>query len=159
MEIWTPERQALARAEAKSWLGTPHKDRLNIKGVGVDCINFVYEVLIAAGVLERALLGGYDTIVGLHEVTHKLKNAFKACAKLDEFPIDDPQFGDVVIFQEGKFSAHSGIYLDGMIYHALAGGVVTASLYAEWRRRLDSLLRFTETGLQAEPSEAARLMK
>ena len=156
-EIWTPERQAVARAEANSWLGTSHHNRLKIKGVGVDCIQFVYEVLIVAGILERAELGGYATTVGLHETTHKMKKAFKFCAQVRELAPNDPQFGDVVAFKEGKFSAHTGLIIDGRIFHALSGGVVTASNYVEWSRHIDCFLRFESTGLIGDPMTAAQM--
>jgi cell wall-associated NlpC family hydrolase len=156
-EIWTPDRIAIARAEAESWLGTRHHNRLAIKGVGVDCIKFVYEVLIAAGILERAELGGYATTIGLHETTHKLKRAFKSCARVLEVPPVDPQFGDIVVFKEGKFSAHTGIVIDGRIFHALSNNVVTASNFVEWGRHLDCFLRVESIGLIGDPMAAAQI--
>jgi cell wall-associated NlpC family hydrolase len=156
-QIWTNERKQIARTEAQRWIGTPHRDRIAIVGVGIDCINFVYEVLIAAEILERRTIGGYNTRIGYLEKTEKLKRAFKHCAHVKELPPGDPQFGDIVIFSEGKFSAHSGIVIDGSIWHSLAQRTVTMSTFEEWQKHIDCLLRITEIGLKNEPMEGAKL--
>lgn len=156
-DIWTPERQKIARETARKWRGTPHRDRVATVGMGIDCINFVYEVLIDAGILERREIGFYNTRVGLHETTEKMKRAFKMCARCEEHSPDDPQFGDIAIFKEGKFSAHSAIVIDGSLWQSLSQRTVLESHYAAFQRHIDCLLRITECGLIGEPSEAAKL--
>lgn len=156
-EVWNDETRNLARTEAQRWLGTPHRDRIARVGVGIDCINFVYEVLAAAGVAERKELGSYDTNVGLHEAVYKLKRAVLTCLDCEEMPPNDPQFGDIVIFKEGAFSGHAGIIIDSDVWHALAGRCVTRSLYGDWQRKVECLLRIKSLGLKGEPAEAAKL--
>ena len=155
--IWTPERIAAAQTEAHRWHGTPHRDRMALPGIGIDCINYVYEILIAAQILERAPLGYYNTRVGLHDGNDRLKRAFKECATVLEQPASDPQFGDIVIFKTGAFSGHCGIVLTGGdIWHSLAGRTVTRSNFAEWIPKIDCLLRIEQEGLIGVPMEAAK---
>lgn len=151
--VWTEERMHLGRREAARWIGTPHRDRLARIGVGIDCINYVYAILIAAGVVEWKEIGGYNTSVGFKETTHRMKNAFKACVQCVEIqPTEPVQFGDVIVFKEGRFAAHGGFYADGKIWHALARRTVTANVFGEWLPLVDCFLRITAIGLIGEPS-------
>lgn len=155
--IWTTERQAIARKEAARWIGTPHRDRLAKLGIGIDCINYVNEILIATEIVPRAPIGHYNTIIGLHEPSDRLKRAIKLCVECDDYPATTaPEFGDIVIFKTGKFSGHCGIIIDGAICHSLANRTVTQSLFAEWQHEIDCFLRIKAIGLIGEPHIAGK---
>lgn len=156
--IWTPERQAIARIEAQRWVGTPHRDRIAKLGIGIDCINYVYEILIAAGIVDRQPLGYYNTRVGLHDASDRLKRALTQCLRVEELAPVGREFGDIVVFQTGEFSGHCGIIIDGDIWHALANRTVTRSQFNEWASKVACLLRITAEGLTGVPSEASKLI-
>ncbi len=155
--LWTPERRELALACLRSWHGVPHRDRIAVPGVGIDCIQLVIQVHIAAGLIPPTVVSGYDVQAGMFKQTDRLKNAIKSCADVVEADPDQPQFGDVVIFKTGTRSGHVGFYTSNELWHALAGRCVTVSRYSLWRREVDSLLRLQAAGYTGDPNAASKL--
>ncbi len=139
----------LARAECARWAGTPHRNRIAVVGQGVDCLRFVFEVLIAAGVLPRFTLPRYDERLGIL----REKNVMEAlilthCHATVE---TEPAFGDVVIFKCGAQSNHAGIIIDGECWHVPGRSRVGTEEWANVRKVTQSLLRLTATGFRESP--------
>lgn len=152
--IWTPERIALARAELASWKGVAHRDRVAVRGVAIDCINLVKEVLIAAGIIPRLPLPTYSTQDGQFTVSDALKNSLMAALYCEEVPVSEMTFGDIAVFRTGQRSGHAGFCAPPHIWHALARQCVTESDIKLWRRDIQTLIRLTGEGFKLSPVEA-----
>lgn len=153
MSIWTPERQAAAMKEAREWHGTPHFDRMAMKGVGVDCVNFVCAILRAAGICEPFNMPGYSTTTGLGRSENIIERILLRCFHGEVIgEREEIVFGDIVIFTVGRQSNHVGIFLDGMIWHSMAAHLVEPMPIEQ--RTFDvmqSVVRLTGTGLKERP--------
>lgn len=157
--IWTDERKALARASVAKWLGTPHRPRMATPGVGVDCAALVFEIMIDSGICERMELGAYMHGSGLFTASYEQKQIFVESFFMSEYPPEEMEFGDIVIFREGWFSAHCAIVIDSHIVHAMSDRLVTKSNVAEWKKRFAAMLRFEEIGFREEPTAVIQRMK
>lgn len=155
MDLWTAERQDTARTEAASWAGTPHKNRVCVKGQGVDCLRFVFEVLIVAGVVDRFSLPAYKEALGILRQTNVMEPLIlEHChaGRVEVTAAAVPQFGDVVIFSCGEQSNHTGIVLDnGQVWHVPGRGRCGPDEWVNIRKRLQSLIRFTAAGFTKSP--------
>lgn len=156
-ELWTQPRQAMALDSAHRWQGTPHRNRVAIPGVGVDCIHFVYEVLIDAGLLERKALGTYDVDDGLYVKSDRLTRGIEFCLHTERITPTALEFGDILVFKNGNRSAHVGILLGNDVWHAFYGHGVLNSDLKIWRREIDVALRLTKTGFRGDPAKAKQL--
>ncbi len=151
-EVWTPERQEKARKAVHSWAGTPHKNRLRVKGLGVDCVNFMHAVLIEAEVVEFSRLPFYDERLGALRKTNLIEGIILAHVTATVHPPEDPQFGDLVICKCGRQTNHVGVIIDGEVWHCPFGsGVGPESWDDRWRSRTQSLVRITKPGYTKSP--------
>lgn len=151
--IWTIEAKEKARTACREWQGTPHRNRVALKGEGVDCVKFVIEVLVAAGIMTRPALPRYDERLGLlrkHNVIEDILCHYLH-AEAHE-PADCPAWGDVVICTVGQQSNHVGIIVDGMVWHCPGRGAVGPEGWEDWKPKTQSLVRIRETGYRAEPT-------
>lgn len=148
--IWTAERKQMAQASLDAWQGTPHRDRIAIRGVGVDCIHLVQAVLFDAGIIPAAKLPWYDLTAGMTEECTALKRAMVDCLFVEEVSKDAPAFGDIAIFKTGRRSGHCGFVVPDFLWHSLAQRCVTRSNYDQWLPRLDCLLRITGDGFRRD---------
>lgn len=154
MTVWTPERQALAIAEAESWRGTKHAHRIASRGRGIDCIRYVVRILVASGVVEPTAVPTYPLAWGYASAENKIGNAFLACCDAVRIPVDDwqPAFGDVCIWKSGQNSNHCGIFLDGSIWHVSTNSPAAPAPLETTRRRLQEAIRLESSGWTREPS-------
>ena len=121
----TSTQQTAALAEARRWLGTPHRNRMAKPGVGVDCLGFVRAILVATGTLPPFEFPFYDPSWGLGRASNIMERVLKLCTNVEIFPANHaPAFGDLIIFAVGRQSNHVGIFLDGAIWHVRTNGVV-----------------------------------
>lgn len=157
IEIWTAERKAIAQATCDKWHGTKHRNRMCQVGVGVDCIQFVNEVLADAGIIERTSFGSYDVTDGTHNVSLRLSKAISFALDVESVAIPSVQFGDLAIFRTGTRSGHVGFCAENVIWHSLAGQCVTKSLFNLWRHEIEFLYRIKSLGLKNSPQIAAKL--
>lgn len=153
MNIWTPERRALALKSVEKWRGTPHRDRMAVVGVGVDCIHFVAAVLWESGIIPQFEFPGYNPAEGLHERSERLAGGLARCLYAAQTDKAAPQFGDVAVFKTGRVSGHCGFVLGDTIAHALAHQSVVITNYRVWRPAINFLFRVEATGLRMKPSE------
>lgn len=156
-EIWTAERKALAVASCEKWHGTKHRNRMCQVGVGVDCIQFVKEVLADSGIIEPVAFGSYDVNDGTHNVSLRLSKAISFALDVESVPLEKVAFGDLAIFRTGTRSGHVGFCAGNAIWHALAGQCVTRSQFNLWRHEIEFLYRIKTLGLKNSPTIAAKL--
>ena len=155
MMIWTPEAQDAARAECRRWAGTPHKNRIAVPLQGIDCIRFVFEVVIAAGVLTRFDLPAYKESLGILRTSNVMETLMREYAFSEALSASRdgvPDFGDVAIFQCGAQSNHAGIVIDGAVWHVPGKGRVGPEAWVNVAPKLQSLMRFTATGFRQDPA-------
>ena len=97
-------------AEAESWLGTPFHHEARVKGVGVDCGNFVYAVYNAVFPGFPPLPKNYPEDWSLHESTPEY---FLDYLKPHATEISNPKPGDLILWQFGRKFGHATIYTGG----------------------------------------------
>lgn len=142
----------LIKEEILSWLGTPWKHGIALKGFGADCIQFVVAV---AKTLEW-LPGDFKTIKykrdwALHNSYSVLEEELAKVAKqinIDGDAIDWNNLdsilktGDVLTFVFGKCASHSGIYLEnGIMMHCYVEDKVRMDWVKKYRHRFGTAWR------------------
>ncbi len=151
--IWTPERQAAARASCAKWAGTPHQNRLALPGEGIDCVRFVSEILKDAGIIDEARLPFYDERLGALRERNVIEDILTAYLHAEPLPPDAPvEFGDLVVCQCGRQTNHVGIIIDGAMWHVPGRGRCGPASWENWWRRAQSLVRITGTGYREDPA-------
>lgn len=154
MTIWTPERQEAARAECRRWAGTPHMNRISVPGQGIDCIRFVFEVVIAAGILERFDLPCYRESLGILRASNVMEALMREYGNSEPVDLSGRdavhEFGDVAIFQCGAQSNHAGIVVDGAVWHVPGKGRVGPEAWVNVAPKLQRLMRFTAPGFRQD---------
>lgn len=113
-------------AEAKTWLNTPYHSMARVKGAGVDCGQFILAVYISCGLIEPVETGAYSPEWHLHRGEEKYLLWVKTYCN----PVDEPEPGDIMMYQFGRCQSHGGIYMgDGEIIHAFVDrGVIISRL-------------------------------
>lgn len=102
-------------AEAMSWKGTPWHHRARLKGVGVDCAQFLAGVFEALGLVPPLDLGHYPPDWHLHQDRPRFLENLAQHAD----PIDAPLSGDIAMFKFGRHAAHGSIVIAWpLIIHA-----------------------------------------
>jgi hypothetical protein len=151
--VWTPERQQRARAEAQRWAGTKHVNRLAVHGAGIDCVNLVSEILIAAGLIERRRMPFYDERLGSLRSRNVIEDILTGHLHAESIPAAaGGQFGDIVVCQCGRQTNHVGILIDGMMWHVPGRGRVGPEAWETWRPRTQNLVRIVGIGYKADPA-------
>lgn len=111
---------------AKSWLNTPYHSMAKIKGVGVDCGQFIIAVYEECGLVESISTGSYTHDWHLHKGEEKYLNFVeKYCDK-----VDTPLPGDIIVFQFGRCVSHGGIFIgENKIIHSYVNlGVIYSDI-------------------------------
>ena len=103
-------------AEARTWLLTPWHHQARIKGVGVDCAQFLIGVYSACGIVPDIEAGTYPPDWHLHRDDPRFLRHVLAHAD----PVAAAMPGDVAMFRYGRHAAHGAIVLDedGLFIHA-----------------------------------------
>lgn len=135
-------------AEAETWIGTRFQHQGRLKGVGVDCVNFIAETARAAGVTGLEIPQGYKP----HEdgtVMLQLLNEHMSLV-----PTEEMQKGDVLALcdealQDPNTPRHLVFVQEvtpktTFIIHASQHGVRRHRIDAAWKRRIHSCWRLTE---------------
>ena len=123
----------------RSWKGTKWIHSQSLKGVGVDCIQFV----VSVGKELNWLPSDYKTIKYTRDwAIHNdrsilLEELNKVCNKI---PITDLQIGDILVFKFGKCAGHSGFYIGNnrIVHSKIRAGVIEEVLN---RKSVDSVWR------------------
>jgi hypothetical protein len=122
-------------AEAKTWNGTAFRDSARIKGVGVDCGQFLCAVYHAVGLAPDIETPRYNLQFMLNRSEDWYIETIKQYA--DEITAAESQMADVVAMKWGRCYSHGAILVEpwpGQIWHALNGfGVGLCDAYRDGR--------------------------
>lgn len=141
-----------ALTEARRWRGTKHANRMAVVGIGVDCIHFVREIMVAGGVCDRFTVPHYSDRLGQGMAVNFMERLFIDCFHAVALPTGmEPEDGDIVIFKVGRQSNHCGIVLGGELWHAVARSWVKNDPLEHWRDKVQSFLRITAPGCRRRP--------
>lgn len=153
--IWTGERKITAHASLEAWKGTPHHNRIAIRGVGVDCIKFVCKIYSEAGIFPDIDFHGYSVDDGMWKESTRLQDTMLRCLHSEWVPSDQQfEFGDIAIFKTGDRSAHCGFVTgEDYVWHALGHRMVTKSDMCLWRRAIIGVVRVTQEGYIVRPDK------
>ena len=116
-------------AEARSWLGTPWHHRARIKGVGVDCAQFVIGVYAGAGLIEPIETGEYPRDWHIHRDQERFIGFVLPMSR--EVEPSQVKPGDLALCKIGRVFSHGVIILDWPVgIHAAVneGAVVLCDL-------------------------------
>jgi cell wall-associated NlpC family hydrolase len=97
----------LVVTEAMTWLRTPYHHRAKLKGVGVDCAQFVLAVYASAGLIEDFDTGEYPRDWHLHRSAERYMTNVQRFA--GEIEPADAKPGDVMLFKYGRAFSHGAI--------------------------------------------------
>lgn len=159
--IWTDERIKRGRQSLEEWRGTPHYNCLRIKGVGVDCVNFVSAVFIEAGILDDVPFGRYPTTEGQDNEKTALATVLMGaveCRRVEGWQ-NEPNalwFGDIAIFKTRPQAAHMAFYDGFSIWHAIAKRSVMETPFDDWKNRIAAFYRVTKDGWKQNPGVLLR---
>jgi cell wall-associated NlpC family hydrolase len=124
---------------ARSWLGTKWQHDQQVKGIGVDCVNFLMAVATEYGCDLPAIPKNYDRMSRNNEIVDYIADNF------DIIPKQSMNTTDIAIFKVSGYSTHVGIITEPYkLIHACnkTGYVIEHNLDGVWLRRLDSVWRF-----------------
>lgn len=130
---------------ARSWKGTKWQHDQQIKGIGVDCVNFLMAVAIEYGCDLPPIPKNYNRISRNNEIVNYIKTNFDLFYSKDQGTLDSMDSTDIAVFKLSGYSTHVGIITAPYrIIHACnkTGYVVEHNLDGVWLRKLDSIWRF-----------------
>ncbi len=110
---------------ALTWEKTRYHHAARVKGVGVDCVNFVAAVYEEAGLVPHMVFPYYPPDFMNHRSEEKILNVILQYA----VPVETPGPGDIALFKFGRSGSHVAIVIEWpLIIHAYADiGVVVRS--------------------------------
>lgn len=92
--------------EARTWLGTPFQDQGKIKGVGVNCLQMIFQTIIAVvpsyEYLEKEIPQGYDPMTDGALLRQVLRNHTEFIETPDRAPGDIISFCDEALREPSK---------------------------------------------------------
>ena len=108
----TEFRTAIA-TEAESWIDTPYHANGALKGVGVNCAQFLFCVAKAAGVLagDAPLPRWYTPQLATNSKEERLVNYVMSYGAT-EVTKAQVNTGDIVLYKSGQAHGHAAIVLD-----------------------------------------------
>lgn len=143
----TTEQVAAAKAEAESWIGTPHAHRACVRGVAVDCIHLALSIYKAAGLIQHDYTPPtYQRHTGIFERSSEILTALRGIPGVAFRLVsieDQTEDLDLVIFKTGGVSGHVGVIIGGEIYHALGGRAVTRNPWKLWKHSASTIIRLS----------------
>lgn len=124
-------------AEARSWVGTPHKHYTMKKGLGVDCGLFIMGVYHNVGVIKAEMPKFYPHDWAYHGPIGEVFLGIieKYCL---EIPKEQLKMGDTIVYRFGKCLSHGSILIEGdMVVHSEVniGVTITNRKNTNWYKR------------------------
>lgn len=118
-------QRAAVVAEAMTWLRTPWHHRGSLKGVGVDCAQFVLRVYVNCGLCADVDTGEYPRDWHVHKTEERFLAFVPDFAR--EIGQAEAQPGDLMLVRIGRVFSHGVIILDWPqgIHAAIREGMVT----------------------------------
>jgi NlpC/P60 family putative phage cell wall peptidase len=109
-------RQAIID-EAKTWIGTRFHHMACVKGAGVDCLNLIYGVYRAVGLVGEIEIPFYRP----DQMLHRDEETYLAGLLQHGHEVPHPQPGDVALFTYGRLLWHGAIVTEWpRLIHAFA---------------------------------------
>ena len=123
MSMTESEFRSAITTEALTWLGTPYHSVGAIKGVGVNCSQFVYEVMKATVLpADTPKLSWFTPQLATHSKEERLI-AYAQSLGAVEIAEAEAKPGDIILYKSGKAHGHSAIILElPKIIHVSAPG-------------------------------------
>ena len=100
------DREALV-AEAKTWLGTPFHHAANLKGVGADCGQWLYQLFLDCGVISPSEIQPYSLSWAVHTDDNRYIDMIERYAL--RVADDDTRPGNIIIFKFGRAYSHGAL--------------------------------------------------
>jgi len=148
------ERRAELYKVLESWVGTPHRHLVAVKGRGADCALFSWEVMkevgYTKGIANIPRKYGhidYPPDRAIHSKEEVLLNCMRTTPSFMEMDKSrTPMDGDICTYQFGKSTAHIAIYYNGRIYHAMSKSEVLPTRFDDkkFMARLTAVFRLME---------------
>jgi len=115
------ERQKKLKQILDEWLGTPYRHHSGAKGLGCDCIHFVFRVLEEAGILQwrKNLIPDYPRDWHLHNTRELLSEGLKERLNVEKVDLSDLIHGDIILSHYGKAASHAAIYCAGYVHPSI----------------------------------------
>ena len=103
-------------AEARTWKGTPFHHKARVKGVGVDCGGFIYEVFKhVIGIPHESFPAYYAEDWALH----RDNEIYLAFMQPYVIRVSRPQVADITMWKFGRNFSHGTIYMgNGQYIHS-----------------------------------------
>lgn len=144
----TAERRLELHTRLAEWIGTPFHLGAAVRGLGVDCVHFVAEVLRECGQLDRYNFPAYSLDGGAHLKASAVLSWLVADGRFGRVEPGLHMAGDVLVFriENAGVEHHVGIYsgdLPGRLVSAMGSdGVQVRSLNdATWGAKLTQVWR------------------
>jgi cell wall-associated NlpC family hydrolase len=115
----TIEERERVIATAREWLRTPYHPNARLRGIGVDCAQFLIGVYHDAGLIPEVDTGSYSATIHLHqENTQYIETILRFAREIEESEV---QPGDVVLYKVAHAWAHAGVIVrwPDVIIHAV----------------------------------------
>lgn len=131
-------------AIAESWVGTPFIPHASVRGVGVDCVHLVGDILREAGLVSDYKFHAYRCDAGMHQ---EESGVIEWLMLRQDFVRTDGsriQAGDVLTFRVGRVAHHVGLAVGParFIHATRASGTIISSLRdSTYAKRLDAVFR------------------
>lgn len=130
---------------ARSWLGTKWQHDQQIKGIGVDCVNFLMAVATEYGCDLPPIPKNYNRISRNNEIVNYIKDNFDLLYDKDQGDLALMDSTDIAVFKVSGYSTHVGIITAPyQIIHSdnKVGRVIEHNLDGVWLRKIHSVWRF-----------------
>lgn len=132
-------------AEARAWTGTPYAHGQRCKGVGCDCIGFVWGVAATVGLADHVTADAAAPFLGYGREPDPASFGAALARFLDPVPggMALARPGDVLWCRIRRQPRHIALLSErSTLLHALAGaGVVETTLDARWRELVVAVFR------------------
>ena len=124
-------------AEARTWVGTPFHANQWAKGIGADCIGFIYGAAVAVGIGVQEKVLAYPI---------RPNGRLKPYLDRHLVRVDEPRPGDVLLMAFDREPHHLAIYAGDTIIHAYlqARKCVEQPMVKYWGERVRGIYRFRE---------------
>lgn len=124
-------------ANARTWLGTPWLHNQRVKGVGVDCVNFLYAIAVESGIELEPIPESYARLPLRGEIEQYLdRNFIRTNSTIEPC--------DVLVFNWSGYNCHVGIATSNKTIihaHQRINKVVEHGLDGIWIRCLKGVYR------------------
>lgn len=128
---------------ARTWIGTPYRHQASIKGLGCDCIGFLAEVAVQAGLITPQLRAEFPTDYSRQPSAGELRRL--TSRHLCLVPFDQRTPGDIVLMRFAEEPQHLGMLTardPDYVIHCAEKGVIEHRIDSAWRARIVRVYRF-----------------